>query len=58
MPVCSYFLSGDCTKENCPYRHVKVNNDAKVCQEFLNGYCANGEKVYLHLQFSANICLK
>ena len=57
MPVCSYFLSGDCTKENCPCRHVNVNKDAKVCQEFLNGYCAKGENVYWQF-ISANICFK
>lgn len=46
MPVCSYFLLGECTKENCPYRHVKVNEDAAVCEDFLKGYCPLNDKVW------------
>ena len=32
-------------KENCPYRHVKVNEDADVCEDFLKGYCPLNDKV-------------
>ena len=39
MPTCSFFLEGLCTRDNCPYRHVKVNPDAEVCPDFLKGYC-------------------
>ena len=35
MPSCKFFLEGLCTKENCPYRHVKVNPDAEICHEYL-----------------------
>ena len=45
MPVCSYFLLGECTKDDCPYRHVNVSEDADVCQDFLKGYCALDDKV-------------
>ena len=45
MPVCSFFLRGVCTKDNCPYVHVSVGKDAEVCQDFLRGYCPRGEQV-------------
>ena len=45
MPVCSFFLRGVCTKDNCPYVHVSVGKDAEVCQDFLRGYCPSGEQV-------------
>jgi hypothetical protein len=44
MEDCSYFLQGYCTHENCPYRHVNVNPKASVCDGFLKGYCAEGDK--------------
>ena len=46
MPVCSFFLRGVCTKDNCPYVHVSVGKDAEVCQDFLRGYCPSGEQVW------------
>jgi len=42
MPVCSFFLRGICTNENCPYSHVNVNPKAAICLSFLKGYCPNG----------------
>lgn len=45
MPVCSYFLLSQCTRDNCPYRHVNVGDDAAVCEDFLKGYCPEGDKV-------------
>ena len=45
MPVCSFFLRGVCSKEDCPYLHVSVGRDAEVCPDFLKGYCTRGEKV-------------
>lgn len=45
MPVCSFFLRGVCTKEDCPYLHVSVGRDAEVCPDFIKGYCLRGEKV-------------
>lgn len=45
MPVCSYFLLSHCTRDNCPYRHVNVNKDAAICEDFLKGYCAEGDQV-------------
>jgi len=42
MPVCHYFLKGICTTPNCPYTHVKVNERADFCPDFLKGYCPRG----------------
>jgi len=42
MPVCSFFLRGICTHENCPYSHVNVNPKAAICPAFLKGYCPDG----------------
>lgn len=45
MPVCSYFLKGTCNNSDCPYSHVYVSRKAEVCQDFVKGYCPEGEKV-------------
>jgi len=43
MPSCKFFLAGNCTKgQDCPYRHVKVNDAAEVCPDFLKGFCPVG----------------
>jgi len=42
MPVCHYFLKGVCTNVSCPYTHVKVNERAEICPDFLKGYCPRG----------------
>ena len=47
MPVCSYFLQGVCTKDNCPYLHVNVGENAEICHDFVKGFCPNGDKVDL-----------
>uniref|UniRef100_A0A453T7W3 4Fe-4S ferredoxin-type domain-containing protein n=1 Tax=Aegilops tauschii subsp. strangulata TaxID=200361 RepID=A0A453T7W3_AEGTS len=38
-------LAGLCTNTACPYRHVKVNSKAPACEDFLKGYCADGDEV-------------
>lgn len=45
MPTCSYFLRGVCNRDDCPYLHVNVSKTAKVCQDFIKGFCHLGEKV-------------
>lgn len=40
-------LAGLCTNTACPYRHVKVNSKAPVCEDFLKGYCADGDEVFM-----------
>nr|XP_027200823.1 zinc finger CCCH domain-containing protein 3-like [Dermatophagoides pteronyssinus] len=42
MPDCRFFLRGKCTADNCQYRHVKVNKDAKLCENFASGFCLQG----------------
>jgi len=42
MPTCTFYLHDICTKPNCPYRHVKVTEDASPCIEFQNGFCPLG----------------
>ena len=45
MPDCRFFLRGKCTADNCQYRHVKVNKDAKLCENFASGFCLQGLSV-------------
>lgn len=45
MPTCKYFLDGCCTRDACPYLHVKVSSNTSICIDFLQGYCAKGNKV-------------
>jgi hypothetical protein len=33
-PVCSFFLRGECLKEDCEFSHVFVGKDAEICQDF------------------------
>lgn len=41
MPHCSHFPN--CTKPDCPYAHVHVAADAKICKDFVNlGWCEKG----------------
>jgi hypothetical protein len=49
LHVCLESLAGLCTNTACPYRHVKVNSKAPVCEDFLKGYCADGDEVSLIL---------
>ena len=46
MPVCSFYLERRCNKESCPYRHVNVSRDAKICDDFTNGHCPKGDQVF------------
>ncbi len=43
-PVCSFFLRGECFKEDCEFLHVNVGQDAPVCEDFRNGFCELGDK--------------
>lgn len=42
-PVCTFFLRGECHKDNCEFSHVNVGADAPVCEDFQKGYCELGE---------------
>jgi hypothetical protein len=43
-PVCTFFLRGECHKDDCEFSHVNVGPDAPVCEDFQNGYCDLGER--------------
>lgn len=45
MPTCEFFLRGMCGRDNCPYLHVSVGQDVKVCPDFVKGFCPRGEQV-------------
>ncbi|GAX84184.1 hypothetical protein CEUSTIGMA_g11607.t1 [Chlamydomonas eustigma] len=42
MPVCSFYLEGLCSKDDCPYLHINYSPDTLICRPFLNGYCPRG----------------
>ncbi|OAX43221.1 hypothetical protein K503DRAFT_766096 [Rhizopogon vinicolor AM-OR11-026] len=43
-PLCVHFANnGRCTRENCPFPHVRVGQRHGVCRDFaVLGYCAKG----------------
>lgn len=43
-PLCVHFANnGRCTRENCPFPHVRVGQRRGVCRDFaVLGYCAKG----------------
>ncbi len=43
-PVCSFFLRGECLKEDCEFSHVNVGLDAPLCEDFARGFCELGEQ--------------
>uniref|UniRef100_A0A182K2X1 C3H1-type domain-containing protein n=1 Tax=Anopheles christyi TaxID=43041 RepID=A0A182K2X1_9DIPT len=44
MPVCRFFLEGRCVRDPCPYLHKKVSENVRICDAFLNGFCALADK--------------
>lgn len=52
MPICSFFQRhGQCLKEDCKFRHIKVNPRATVCPTFeLLGYCEDPACVMKHVR--------
>jgi len=49
--MCRFFLRRACNRDDCPYSHVNVAKDAKICLEFLKGFCAEGDLVKIVLLF-------
>ena len=41
--MCVHFLRGVCTRDPCPYSHVRVAPDAPVCEDFVTGFCPRGQ---------------
>jgi hypothetical protein len=58
MPVCAFFLRGVCTREDCPYLHVKVSEGAQVCQDFVAGFCPLAEKVSAQIEVEKQLLLQ
>lgn len=50
VPICSFFQrQGMCLKDDCPFRHIKVNPLATPCPSFeLLGYCDDKDCTLLH----------
>lgn len=45
MPICNQYLMGSCTRDDCPYLHVRKGDDVKVCKDFaFRGFCEMGGK--------------
>ncbi|KAI8071705.1 hypothetical protein BC940DRAFT_293493 [Gongronella butleri] len=43
VPHCVHFQSNRCRRDNCPFAHVHLRNDASLCRAFaLDGFCAQG----------------
>ena len=38
-----FFVQGSCSTQDCPYLHVNLDQNAEVCRDFLDGYCAKGK---------------
>lgn len=48
VPVCKYFLAGNCLIANCQFLHSKTDRSA-LCRFHLRGFCARGDKCnFLH----------
>lgn len=45
IPHCLHFAKGTCSKEDCPYAHVRVASSATVCRAFaIYGFCELGSR--------------
>jgi hypothetical protein len=55
-PFCRFFQHrGQCLREDCPFRHVKVNPNATRCPTFdLLGYCDDPRCALMHLAGSSS----
>ncbi|KAH7823218.1 putative cleavage and polyadenylation specificity factor subunit 4 [Monocercomonoides exilis] len=43
MPECKFFArDGKCTKEGCPFRHIKPEEKQKECAWYKRGFCRRG----------------
>lgn len=48
------FQQGRCSAQECRFRHVKVNVDAEICRQFVNGNCTNGDSCKYRHQYQKN----
>ena len=56
--VCSKFLRGTCTDDDCPFSHTVAAEKMPVCHHFLRGTCSKDPCPYLHVKLNddAAIC--
>jgi hypothetical protein len=51
MPTCKYYLEGLCSRDDCPYLHVKISPKADICRDFVEGFCKKGAQCDKRHQF-------
>jgi len=56
VPICLFFQNkGMCLKQDCPFRHVKVNPKATVCPSFaVLGFCEDKNCIMRHVRENTN----
>ncbi|EGD78080.1 hypothetical protein PTSG_08958 [Salpingoeca rosetta] len=48
VPDCVFFSRGKCDRDNCRYRHVRLDEDALVCEDFVFGKCKDAACPNIH----------
>jgi len=52
IAICQFFINGQCTVANCPYRHPAKNVFHNECNAYRRGFCPNGPACkYKHIKF-------
>ena len=56
-PICSFFQRGGmCTRDNCPFLHIKVPSRSELCPNFTEkGYCEDKNCILKHYMVSSRI---
>ncbi|KAF6025456.1 ZC3H3 [Bugula neritina] len=54
VAVCTRYLRGTCTIENCSFSHEARKEKVPVCQHFLRGCCLRDNCPYLHVNVGKN----
>ncbi|KAJ8929427.1 hypothetical protein NQ314_017876 [Rhamnusium bicolor] len=51
MPACKFYLEGSCSRDDCPYLHVRISPKADICRNFLEGFCKEAAECDKRHQF-------
>jgi len=56
-PICSFFQRGGlCTRDNCPFLHIKVPSRSELCPNFTErGYCEDKNCMLKHYMVSSRV---